>query len=385
VDGRAKLPGEVLPEDQDLQFLAVRRPLIEWALRRAVDETAGIEVRSGVHITGLSVEGGRVHAVRVDGTDLAIDLVVDALGRRTPTARWGHGAVGTSATHEAVDLLESSDCGVVYYSRYYQIRTGSELPDGPWVLGPRGDLGYLGFATFPGDNDTFAVTLAVPTGFPEWRVLKDPGPFEACVATIPALRSWVAPGGVDPITEVLALAGLRNTIRHFEPTGTVGLIPVGDAYCHTDPVLALGLSFALIHARELTAALRDHSEFGDVGSAYAAATTSTLRERYDLATALDEQRHRLWAGEPVDFRRHDGAYALFSIVAAGAVSLIDADVFRVSMRRTGLLDRTSVLDDDTNLQRHIEQLFGQMLETPQPPPGPTRDDMLAAAADSSEW
>ena len=61
------------------------------------------------------------------------------------------------------------------------------------MLGPRGDLGYLGFATFPGDNGTFAVTLAVPTGEPEWRVLNDPVRFETAVASIPALRLWVDP------------------------------------------------------------------------------------------------------------------------------------------------------------------------------------------------
>ena len=213
-------------------------------------------------------------------------------------------------------------------------------------------------------------------------MLNDPVAFEACVSAIPALAAWVAPGGVDPITEVLAMAGLRNTLRQFDPTATVGLFPVGDAYCHTDPVLALGLSFALIHAGELSAALRNHGDLGDVGHAYAAATAPTVRERYDLATALDAQRHSLWAGEPVDFRRHDGAYALFSVVAAGAVSLIDAAVFRVSMRRTGLLDSTSVLDDDTELQLHIEHLFAQMLETSRPPAWATRDDMLAAALDS---
>ena len=114
-----------------------------------------------------------------------------------------------------------------------------------------------------------------------------------------------------------------------------------------------------------------------------AATTATIRERYDFATALDDQRYRMWSGESVDFRRHDGAYALFSVVAAGAVSMIDAKVFRVAMRRAGLLDSTSVLDDDCELQLHIEQVFATMLETPRPPPGPNRDDMLAAAVEAT--
>jgi cytochrome P450 len=38
------------------------------------------------------------------------------------------------------------------------------------MLSPRGDLGYLGFASFPGDNGAFAGLLAVPTGVKEWQV-----------------------------------------------------------------------------------------------------------------------------------------------------------------------------------------------------------------------
>src|SRR5436305_622650 len=83
--------------------------------------------------------------------------VVDAVGRRD--ARDG-GFVPIERS--------SSPCGVVYYSRYYQCRPGFELPDGPWFLSPRGDLGYLAYASFPGDNGTFAALFAVPPGVPEW-------------------------------------------------------------------------------------------------------------------------------------------------------------------------------------------------------------------------
>ncbi|WP_426562486.1 FAD-dependent oxidoreductase [Angustibacter sp. McL0619] len=376
VDGRAKLPGEVRPQDAELQYLAVRRPLLEWALRRAVLTQDRIDVRSGVRATGLRTAAGRVAAVHLDGSELAADVVVDALGRRTPTASWG----ARPGSEASADGVESSDCGVVYYSRYYRVRPGCELPDGPWVLGPRGDLGYLAFATFPGDNQTFAVTLAVPTGAPEWRVLNDPAAYETAVGAIGSLRLWVDPEAVDPITPVLPLAGLRNTIRRYEPTATIGLVPVGDAYCHTDPVLALGLSFSLLHAVALAQALRDHDDLADAGSAYAAATEPATRERYDLATAVDDQRYRLWTGEPVAFTRHDGAYELFSVVAAGAVAMLDPEVFRVFQRRTGLLDSTSVLDGDLDLQLRIEQQFQQLLATPRPAAGPTRADLLAATA-----
>ena len=374
VDLTRKLPGPTVPGDEVLQYLAARRPLIEWALRRAVAEDPRIEVRSSVSVRGLRVEAGRVAAVRFGDGDMDADLVVDALGRRTPIPAW-------LAERDLTDQpIESSDCGVVYYSRYYRLRPGCDLPDGPWILSPRGDLGYFGYASFPGDNGTFAAILAVPTGVPEWRIFKDAAAFEAAVAQIPALRLWADPARVEPITDVLPMAGLRNTLRTYDPDAALGLVPVGDSYSHTDPVLAHGVAFALIHAGELAAALREHHDLGDACATYAAATAPALRERFEFATALDDQRHRMWLGGPVDFRRHDGDYALFSMAAAGAAATVDPEIFRVFVRRIGLLDSTSVLDADVALQRRIEDVFSLLLASPRPPPGPSREDMLAATA-----
>jgi hypothetical protein len=211
-------------------------------------------------------------------------------------------------------------------------------------------------------------------------VLKDAGAFEAAVAQIAGLRLWVNPAGVEPITDVLPMAGLRNAIRGLDVESAGGVFPVGDAFCHTDPALAYGQSFALIHAVELAAALREHDDPNEAIAAYATATMPAIRERYDFATALDEQRLRAWRGEPVDFTRHDGDYALFSLAAAGAAASVDPHVFRMLVRRTGLLDSTAVLDSDITLQRHIEDVFKQMPAAPRPPSGPTREELLAAAA-----
>ena len=374
IDVSRKLPGPTAAGDEDLQYLAARRPLIEWALRRAVAEDPRIEVGPAVSVRGLRVAGSRLAAVRLDNGEVEADLVVDSLGRRTPTPAW------LAAEGLTDQPIETSDCGVVYYSRYYRVRPGFDLPDGPWILSPRGDLGYLGYASFPGDNGTFAAILAVPTGVPEWRIFKDTAAFEAAVARIPALRLWADPARVEAVTDVLPMAGLRNTLRRYDPGAVLGLTPVGDAYSHTDPVLAHGVAFALIHAGELAAALRAHHDLGDACAAYAAATAPALRERYDFATALDDQRHRMWMGEPVDFRRHDGAYALFSMAAAGAAATVDADIFRTFVRRIGLLDSTTVLDADVALQRRIEDVFSLLLAAPRSPAGPPREEMLAAAA-----
>lgn len=158
IDARPKLPGVAKSGDDVLQYLAVCRPVIEWALREAILREPRLAVLDGSRIHGLSFVEGRAVSVAVDGTQLATDLVVDAMGRRSPTPGWIADAGG------ADEPTDSSDCGVVYYSRYYRTRPGVERPDGPWVLGPRGDTGYFGYTTFPGDNATFAVVLAVPRG-----------------------------------------------------------------------------------------------------------------------------------------------------------------------------------------------------------------------------
>lgn len=370
VDLRPKLPGDARPEDVDLQYMGVRRPLIEWALRRAVLDEPRIQLHDGVSATGVGTDDGRVSSVRFGDAELEVELIVDACGRRTATADW----IGKT------DGVETTHCGVIYYSRYYRIRDGVELPSGPWLVGPRGDLGYLAYSTFPGDNGTFAGLLAVPPGVPGWRVLKDAAAFEAAMASIPTMRGWINPDSVEPLTDVMTMAGLRNTIRNYDPTSTIGLVPVGDALCHTDPVLAHGLAFALIHAATLTGALRDHADVGDAAGVYAETVTPALRERFAFASELDAQRQRMWLGESVDFAHHDGDYALFSMVAAAAAATVDAEAARVFVRRIGLLDSTRVLDADQTMQRRIEVLFEEIARKPRPAAGPNREDMMALTA-----
>ena len=373
LDARPKLPGPPEPGDDVLQYMAVRRPLIEWALRKAVLSQPGIEVLSGVAVSGIRLEGAKVGGVEVNGRALVAEVVVDAMGRRSPMRGW-LGQLGYE-----VPAPRTSQCGVIYYSRYYRVRPGIDLPDGPWIFGPRGELGYMSFSTFPGDNRTFAIVLGVPTGVPDLKILMHESAFQAAVASIPTLMLWASPEMCEPITGVLPMGGMQNSLGVLDDPRPAGVFPVADALCHTDPVLAHGLSFSLIHALELAGALRSHGDLHDARAAYRAAILPTLRERFELATALDEQRLRMWTGGDVDFRHRDGDYALFSFAAAGAVAMVDPEVFRVFVRRMGLLDSTRVLDENEPLQRRIEERFADLLARLRPAPGPVREEMLSLA------
>ncbi len=179
------------PGDEDLVMIACRRTTFEWVLRRAALDEPNVTIHTGLAATALLTDrpsnpsnqpnpndarqtgtGGRVRSqfgdipivtgVRLDdGTELAADLVVAANGRRSAVAEW-LAEIGSRDVTETVE-----DTGIVYASRFYRLLPGAELPPRPGPIG--GDLGYVKYGTFVGDNRTFSVTLAIPTGDDELR------------------------------------------------------------------------------------------------------------------------------------------------------------------------------------------------------------------------
>jgi hypothetical protein len=236
------------------------------------------------------------------------------------------------------------------------------------------------FSSFPGDNDTFAGLIAIPPGDQELKLLRHKAAFDAATATMPALHSWTNADTSEPFTGVLPMGSLQNTLRTFVAgrPPTIGLISIGDALFHSDPVFALGLSFGLVEARELTSAIEAHgSDLEAVALAFDAAVREPMVERFANASSVDALRLRAWQGEVVDVaHRGGGAYPLFAFAAGNAAALVDGDVFRTMIRRNYFLDPLSVLDDDIPMQARIERIFADLHATPRPRTGPTRDELI---------
>ena len=365
-----KLDGPREPEDEDLVYLWARRPIIEWALRRAAIAEPRVEVRTGVQVTGLVTnEDGVPRAAGVavnDGDPIHGDVVVDALGRYRCPPGWPRPAA------------EPTDSGAIYYCRYFELADGVEHLDAP-ILNPRGDLGYMGFNVFRGDNRTFAVILLAPGADRELRVLRHESAWRRACAAINPLARMTSPDYGTPITEVMPMGGLMNVDRTADP-GVSGIVAVGDAFCHTDPAFAWGLSFALAHARALAQAAGEAPDAESIAERYRSEAAPEARERHALACATDAARSRRWNGEPLEIARRDGCYPLFSFVGALAAAPHDDLVLRRTIRRIGLLDRTAVFDDDDVLQGRIEEILRHL--GPPTLPGPPRDELLARLASS---
>ena len=363
-DLSALLRGPREPGDEDLVYLWVRRPVIEWALRRAAAAEPGVELRPGTPIAGLvTSENGSVRATGVaagDGDVVNGDVVVDALGRYRCPPGWPRPAA------------TPTDSGAIYYCRYFELADGADHLPAP-LLNPRGDLGYMGFNTFRGDNRTYAIILLVPAADRELRALRHEAAWMAACGSIRPLDVMTSPDHGTPITDVIPMGGLINVDRTAHP-GVGRLAAVGDALCHTDPAFAYGLSFSLVHAQALANAT-DAGDPDDLPGVYRAAVADEAVERHRLACEVDDARARRWAGEPLDLSRRDGCYPLFSFAAALATAARDDLILRRTVRRVGLLDRTAVFDRDGEVQDRIEALF-----TPAPSPGPPRDELVARVA-----
>jgi 2-polyprenyl-6-methoxyphenol hydroxylase-like FAD-dependent oxidoreductase len=365
-DLRHMLRGPSEPGDDDLVWLWVRRPVIEWALRRAAAAEPGIQLRRGSRVAGLLVAGdGDPYAVGVgleDGDAVHGDLVVDALGRYRAPAGWPRAAA------------QPADSGAIYYCRYFALADGVQHMDAP-LLNPRGDLGYMGFNTFRGDNRTFAVILLAPASDRALRVLRDEQAWMRACSTIKPLATMTSPSYGRPITEVMPMGGLMNADRTGDPQMR-RIAAVGDALCHTDPAFAYGLSFSLAHATALADAAGVATDADSVVELYRSLVTDEAQERYTLACETDSARARRWSGEPLEIGRADGCYPLFAFAAAIAAAPYDDLVLRRTVRRMGLLDRTSVFDDDIEVQKRIETIFASLIADPPAPPGPPREELL---------
>jgi 2-polyprenyl-6-methoxyphenol hydroxylase-like FAD-dependent oxidoreductase len=238
--------------DERLQNIAGRRPVVEAVFAAAAAEEPGVTVRRGVRATGLLtgpplVPGTpQVSGVRTDdGAELRADLVVDAMGRRTPSGSW------LTAVGGREPEVETEDNGFVYYSRFF---AGPQLPvrRAPAVS----PIGSFSLLTLPGDGDTWSVTVYGMSNDAELKAVRDPECFRRLLQACPAHAQWL---GGTPLTGVLAMAGVTDRYRRFVLDGVpvvTGFAAVGDAWACTNPSAGRGLSLGLIQARVLRDAVR---------------------------------------------------------------------------------------------------------------------------------
>lgn len=254
--------------DEKLWVLMCRRAIIETVLRRYVARLEGIEILNGVHIDGLLTErcGRSLKAcgvkVRRDciaefGEEIRADVVVDASGRTTRFPRWLEAA--------GAHVPEENDAAeIVYYTRHYRLNPGVEEPARGGKERSAGDLGYLKYGVFPGDNGNFAIIVCLHNAELALReAVKDGDTFDAICRSIPGVAPWLREGQFRATTEPFGIGDIRAVWRHFVIDGrplASNFFAVGDAALRTNPLYGRGCSTGILHAHLLADVLSEISD-----------------------------------------------------------------------------------------------------------------------------
>lgn len=346
--------------DERFRFLTGRRPAVEACFAAAALDAPGVTIRRGVRVLDYLYDGTRVNGVSTTAGDLRADVVIDAMGRQSPT-------LDLLRARGLTPYVESQDRGFTYYTRYFR------GPERPAALGPTLlPVGSFSLLTLYGDNDTWSVTVFIASDDKPLKALRDVDRWTRLVEACPLQAHWLKG---EPITDVLPMAGILDKYRRFVVDGrpvVTGLLAVGDAWACTNPSAGRGLSVGMVHAQQLrkvvAAAGDDHEE---LAFAWDAATQEHVTPFYrnqvsaDTARIAEMQAHR--DGTPVPPR--DPTWGRLESAA-----MKDAEVFRAMMEVVFCL----AFPQDVMARPAIARKVGALGRAPEPTlMGPDRAQLLS--------
>jgi len=270
--------------------LQCRRSTFERAVWTAAAREPRLSLRTG-HADRLVTGGGRVTGVVVDGVAVDADRVIVAAGRASRLA----GDTRAPA--------EGGSCGFSYVARMYRARPGAEVPVS-WV--PLGAMyrGYLAIV-FPQDGQTLSVLIVRPSADRALADLRHADRFDAVAPLIPRFAPWVDSARFEPITGVMAGAGLTNTYQgQLDEQGrpvAAGVFFAGDAVFTTNPAAGRGVSLGLRQAGALLAALAQRdADPQDAAERFDAWCAANIRPWYEDHVYWDATLLRRLAGEDIE-------------------------------------------------------------------------------------
>lgn len=245
------------PSDAELTIITSRRTTLEMAMRRYVETLENVTLRSGFLVRKLITRKGEDGVFDVTGIEgeengapvtLTADVIVDTGGKSGFTIE--------QLMEEGAGIREESEsAGILYFTRHYRFLPGKTEPDRKTNPPPTGDLGFLKFGVFPGDNGNFSITVAIPEIEMEMRKsILDPEIFHQITLLLPGLRPWTNSQQSEPTSKVFGMGDLISRWRDMVVDGKPaarGYFALGDTLVRTNPLYGRGCSFAAVSAQAL--------------------------------------------------------------------------------------------------------------------------------------
>ncbi|HZZ90573.1 MAG TPA: NAD(P)-binding protein [Caulobacteraceae bacterium] len=379
------------PVDADLTILTSRRTTLELVIRRYVETLPGVTIRSGAVVKRLLTERDDAGALKVVGVlveagettcELRAPVVIDAGGK--------NGAGIEQLTLEGAPIAEESEsAGILYFTRHYRLLAGRSEPPREGNPPAGGDLGYLKFGVFPGDNRCFSITMCTPEIEYEMRkAIVRPEMWDKLIDNLPGLKVWCAPGQAEPTSRVFGMGDLNSRWRDLaadDKPAVLGFFAVGDCLVRTNPLYGRGCSLAAVQAYMLRDALAASADPAERLLDYQRRVRAELRPYYDAMRSQDRDAiKRAEQALTPGYRRTLREKLLRSFAEDGIVPAIrfDTDLLRESMRGFHMLEHPNAW---FRRPRNFLRILGywargkrRNADAYPPKAGPDRETMLRA-------
>jgi 2-polyprenyl-6-methoxyphenol hydroxylase-like FAD-dependent oxidoreductase len=279
--------GSLLLSDAGLEFIAATRPLLERIARERVRSLSNVQFAEGRDACGLTTtpDHSRVTGVRLRsrtgrGAEQVIgaDLVVDATGRGSRSARW-LAALGYPAPPE-----EHLHVGVHYTTRLFRRapETSGEWRNVTVNIPPGERRGAVALAV---EGDRWIVTLV---GLLGERPPTDLDGFVEYARTLWSRDIHAVVADAEAIGEAMTGAFPANARRRYDRLRRFPdrFVVTGDAACSLNPVYAQGMSVAFAEALTLARILDRHA-LDRVGPRFFRQTKPITGVAWRMATGAD--------------------------------------------------------------------------------------------------
>ena len=369
-----------MPGDEQLTLLMTRRATVDWVLRRAAATEPGVEIRSGVRVSGLLARPGKpphVTGVQTTEGNVSADLVVDAAGYRSAIDHW------LADIHAPPTWTLRAECGVTYFSRQYRLRSGANPPGPPTTRVVVG-LNEFTVGIWGGDNGTMQVAVIPLAQDKRFSRLRYPEVFEAVLRSIPFYAQWL--DVLEPTTEIFVMGAVQNTLRRFVVDGSpvvTGVVAVGDSLCTTNPTLGRGLSFTLCIAANLPGVIERNADDAPAQMlAIDGIVTEEILPFYQDQVATDKERLAMLRHTIFDAPAPEPAAAALDRVTYAQLrtaALFDPIAFRAFWKIMGMVVRPEEVYTDPEVVSRTRAAIQRQGNRPSMLQ-PTRNELLAALA-----
>lgn len=376
------------PGDEDLAFLFSRRTTLEYVMRAFVQTLPGVTFRTGMRVRGLEIQQSGnarvVKGVHAESDTMPLQtlhagLVIDASGRNSLLA-------DDLRSKGATIIEDRHPAGILYFTRHYRLKEGQSEPPRDHIPGA-GDLGYVKFGVFAGDNDHFSITLAVPEIETRLRVATpDPHVFDRICSQIPGMARWIDRSRAEPVTKVFGMGNLHNVWRSYVAAGApqaLNFFAVGDAAIRTNPLYGRGCSLSVMHAHILADVLDRTPDPAERARLFDKESRRAIRPYWDAIVKQDQGAIRRAVNEQrQDYRPRLKARLIRSFAedAVGPATRRHLDVYRAIMKTFHMLETPTVWLRNPVVMAKVmwTWLMPKSSKTSlyPPKPGPARDELL---------